>query len=122
VTEKERKALRALCEAQGLWPAPWTVDAGMDGEETNVVGKNSAYPDEQSVIAECCEAGDAAFIAASRTAVPALLDRVEALEAALEYIASRPTLGVCTPDCECPAAVARRALLAPPAGTDKGEM
>jgi hypothetical protein len=134
VTEKERKALRALCEAQGLWPAPWTVDAGMDGEETNVVGKNSAYPDEQSVIAECCEAGDAAFIAASRTAVPALLDRVEALEGALRSVITDNAQD----SIEDPIGHAERwehstgvvfkgtldrisALLAPPAGTDKGE-
>lgn len=65
------------------WPAPWRTDQGTEGEEDAVVALNPAYPDEVAPVAECSAECDARLIAALRNEAPALLDRVEALRAAL---------------------------------------
>jgi hypothetical protein len=112
---KERAALRALFDA--LPPGPWKGN----GAHWTWDATGKAVPEEAMH-------GDA--IAASRTAVPALLDRVEALEKALRSFMvailfddgpHAGEVGIRSwTDLEI-AAHRASALLAPPAGTDKGE-
>jgi hypothetical protein len=72
-------ALRRLCEE--ATPGPWDVDDQSHDDGTiwvNVEWRGTA------VCEACPVAADAAFIAAARTALPALLDRVERAERANE--------------------------------------
>lgn len=76
-------------------PGPWRYD-GVDIDQLTDAGKGyplDAYPDSHTVVVGKCECGnlnvaimrrdDAAFIAESRVAVPALIAEVERLRAAL---------------------------------------
>ena len=115
-------AIRARADA--CFKAPWTAgmftvecdrhdyeDCPGDGEhEIERIESPDEYPSSQ-VIAdvpgmECFSKPHAAFIAAARTDVPALCDRVEALEAALRSIAAN----TCCGSCREAALVAQRAL------------
>lgn len=77
MTPDDIKRLRALCE-QATQPGPWTVnvnDIGKDGDGHCVV-----LDAHGMWVADCGNApADAAFIAAARSALPALLDECEAL-------------------------------------------
>jgi hypothetical protein len=125
MNEKERKALRALCEKATR--GPWEV--------THYGGIIDIYAGPR-LLAEVRHLNpeNGQLIAASRTAVPALLDRVEALEKALRSVITDNAQD----SIEDPIGHAERwahstgvvfkgtldrisVLLAPPAGTDKGE-
>ena len=77
---KSRKALRELCEKAS--PPPWRL--GWRNRPGVLVDRDGTYIDELPI----CP--DAEFIAASREAVPALLDQVEKLEKALREIKNMP--------------------------------
>lgn len=103
MSRPDTKAIRALADA--CFRAPWTATTFTvecdrhDYEECPGEGEHEAeriespdeypaYPDSPQVVAdvpgmEMFSKPHAAFIAAARTDVPALCDRVEALEAAL---------------------------------------
>jgi hypothetical protein len=70
MTKEERDRLRALCDAAA--PGPWrlTDDTIVDADDEAVVG--DVFPYSVHGTKQCKE--NARFVAASRTAVPALLD------------------------------------------------
>jgi len=91
MTPAELLELRALAEA--ATPGPWDCDS-VDIWNLTDAGQGfepGRYVDSIDIVSGRCEEcgtyqgvkrdSDAAFIAAARSAVPALLDRVEALEA-----------------------------------------
>lgn len=79
---QERDRLRALCEAAtaGPWAAVW-FDAGSAhpwaGDKAQIVGPPRPTVDRGEVFTKA----DAAFMAVARTALPALLDALDAAEA-----------------------------------------
>lgn len=95
MTPSERQALRELCAK--ATPGPWSVYrcsfAGEYGDGSNVPACGISTPERgrgdvfcDAAYDEChhiIETPDADFIAASRTALPTLLDRVEVLESLL---------------------------------------
>ena len=87
ITDDEIKAARALCEA--ATPGPWTArfDEYVIGDNVSarvsIRNDDGAWVDSERTIVNESMRGDAAFIAASRTLVPRLLDEVERLKAAL---------------------------------------
>lgn len=85
MTDADIKRLRALCEA--ATPGPWTAQTvcDTDSDDWCAVGPTHLYADDDPAVDDgdphpAAEA-DAAFIAAARTALPALLDEVEGLRA-----------------------------------------
>jgi len=77
-------ALRRLCEE--ATPGPWDVDDQSHDDGTiwvNVEWRGTA------VCEACPVAADAAFIAAARTALPALLDRVERADRQIDEVIAR---------------------------------
>ena len=86
ITDDEIKAARALCEA--ATPGPWTArfDEYVIGDNVSarvsIRNDDGAWVDSERTIVNESMRGDAAFIAASRTLVPRLLDEVERLKAA----------------------------------------
>jgi len=77
---EELARLRALAEAAS--PAPWTID--QDARGTAVYDVTGSVTICRSVTAAVQCRNDAAFIAAAREAVPALLDALERAEAVAE--------------------------------------
>lgn len=73
MTPSERQALRELCEA--ATPGPWRHRVGADNDD-NIW---ECVEDQEGLFVEDISA-NCRFIAAARTALPALLDRVEVLE------------------------------------------
>ena len=120
LSDDELARLRALCDE--ATPGPWVSHATSDHRGMVCVEERSAYWVE--TVAECyCGAHDghgaanAAFVAAARTALPALLDAHARLLTALETISAGAhhrewvlltDSAVCAP--RCPACLAARAL------------
>lgn len=100
MTREERERLRRLAEA--ATPGPWVVRNWHDWSSVihegaswravaGRIGEDLAEPkDGQRSL-------DAAFIAAARSAVPALLDEVDRLRELLEYVLDCPPCGECVP-------------------------
>lgn len=111
MTTAELAELRALCEAAtpGKWEhrtalddgTPWNDVIAIHPDDWVIVVPDTGRAPEES---HAVEEADAAFIAASRTAVPRLLDRVEELAALLtratNYLQSANDL-LCCDDDEC---------------------
>lgn len=87
IEDKELNRLRALCEGAtpGPWTNPWTEELD---PANHLAGTTIRGADGQAVIEELwCDGpnvgilpGDAEFITASRTAMPALLEEIERLK------------------------------------------
>ena len=88
MTREERERLRVLCEV--ATKKPWRINNGdslrPDGQGLWHVGTPCAgiLPDDQVALVSWQD--DAAFIAAARTALPELLDALEAVEAQLREV------------------------------------
>lgn len=77
------KELRALAEA--ATPGPWHIDGPNADDVVAEVSSLTVVPRTNGML--CAPRYDAAFIAASRSAVPELLDEVERLRESLRNIA-----------------------------------
>lgn len=75
ITDDELKAARALCDA--AVEGPWDR---LEGDESNIVDANGMHVCRTMEPSKGDPDHEAAFIAASRTLVPRLLDEVERLK------------------------------------------
>lgn len=82
VTEEQRKKWRALADA--ATEGPWEPHVPYQRDEAEGAGPNH---DARSSLGLKRAQDDAAFIAEARTAVPALLDEVERLQAIVDACA-----------------------------------
>ena len=106
----DTKAIRA--RADKLAPGPWEVTPNLDtSERKGSLGlRDVVAPEVESVIQTDMLEAVAEFIAAARTDVPALCERVEALERALRDILDNSECEGVTRKCQCTHCVARVAL------------
>jgi hypothetical protein len=84
MTNAEIEQARRLCAAAG--PGPWKLSEEMGFGEYEVEGVTTLGDGRRGVHIPCRAYGlaDATFIAASRTLLPAVLDEIEMLRAALK--------------------------------------
>jgi len=117
-TEAERKALHSLVSA--TVPGPWRVSIECLSKRCLVFDGNGMW------VVDCGEDPDGArFIAAARTAVPALLDEIERLTAEVTHLRAENVAleklelessnaerakarAHCTPDWTCPYSTRKR--------------
>ena len=96
----------AELERLGGWPRPWRTDASTEGEESDVVADNMAYPDEIAHLAEFSDERDARLAVSAVNALPGLLAEVRASRASPSAPireALRELVSACEPDGTHPA-------------------